>query len=143
MSLPNKEILMKTEVGLWIDHREAIVVTINKNAAELRRVLSNVERQLQRSGDSPLKGPYEAQEVPADSAQQRAFSEHLNVYYDALIASIRDADSIFIFGPGEAKIELKSRLEMHHLDGKITAIETMDKMTDGQIEMKVKEHFSA
>ena len=36
---------------------------------------------------------------------------HLNDYYDEVIAVIRDADAIQIFGPGEAKGELEKRLE--------------------------------
>jgi nucleotide-binding universal stress UspA family protein len=63
---------------------------------------------------------------------------YLNIYYDAVIACIRDAEAILIFGPGEAKGELKKRLERHKLDGRIVAIETVDKMTDRQIAAKVR-----
>jgi hypothetical protein len=45
-----------------------------------------------------------------------------------VIASIRDAESILIFGPGEAKGELKKRLEEDKLGGHIVSIETVDKM---------------
>jgi hypothetical protein len=38
----------------------------------------------------------------------RALKGHLNIYYDAVIASIRGAESIWIFGPGEAKGELEN-----------------------------------
>jgi len=65
--------------------------------------VSKVERQLRRSGDSPLKGAYEPSQVPADDRRQRALTGHLNVYYEAVIACLRDAESILIFGPGEAK----------------------------------------
>lgn len=58
-----------------------------------------------------------------------------------LIASIRDAESILIFGPGEAKGELKKRLEKNDLGRYIVGIETMDKMTDHQIAAKVRERF--
>ena len=57
------------------------------------------------------------------------------------IASIRDAESILIFGPGEAKGELKQRLETNNLGGRIVGIETVDKMTDRQIAAKVRQHF--
>jgi hypothetical protein len=66
---------------------------------------------------------------------------HLNSYYDEVISCIRDAESILIFGPGEAKGELKKRLEKDNLGGCIVGIETSDKMTDPQIVAKVRAHF--
>jgi hypothetical protein len=58
-----------------------------------------------------------------------------------VISHIRDADSILIFGPGEAKGELKKRLESKGLGGRIVAVETTDKMTERQIAAKVRAYF--
>jgi len=132
---------MRTKVGLWIDHRKAIIVTVTDKGEEIGLIVSKVEKQLRRSGDSPLKGPYEAQQVPADGSRQRAFTGHLNIYYQAVIASLRDAESILIFGPGEAKGELQERLEKCNLGGRIVSVETVDKMTDRQIAAKVRKRF--
>lgn len=132
---------MRTKVGLWIDHRKAIVVTVTDKGDETRLMISRVEKQLRRSGDSPLKGRYE-QQVVADDSQQRTFTGHLNSYYDAVVASIGGAESILIFGPGEAKGELKKRLQRKNLGGRIAVLETVDKMTDRQIAAKVRQHFA-
>ena len=133
---------MKTRVGLWIDHRKAIVVAVTDKGEEIRLIISKVEKQLRRSGDSPLKGRYESLHVPAEDSSQRAFEGHLNIYYDAVIAAVRGAEAILIFGPGEAKGELKKRLVRNKLGGHIVAVETVDRMTDHQIATKVREHFS-
>ena len=133
---------MRTKVGLWIDHRKAIVVTVTDKGEEIVLVISAVEKQRRRSGDSPLKGPYEQQQVPADDRRQRTFTGHLTVYYDAVIACIGDAESILIFGPGEAKGELTKRLKRSDLGGRIAGVETVDKMTDRQIAAKVRRHFA-
>ena len=132
---------MNAHIGVWIDHRKATVVAITNEGDEIGLVISNVEKQLRRSGDSPLRGSFEPRQVPADDSRQRAFTGHLNIYYDAVIASIREAESILIFGPGEAKGELKERLEQHKLGGRIAAIETADKMTDRQTAAKVRAYF--
>ena len=132
---------MRTKVGLWIDHRKAVVVACTDKGEEIGLIISKVEKQLRRSGDSPLKGPYESQKVPADDSRQRTFTGHLKIYYDAVIASIRDAESILIFGPGEAKDELKQSLERNNLGGRIVGIEIVDKMTDRQIAAKVRKYF--
>jgi len=132
---------MNAHMGVWIDHRKAIVVAIAENEEVATLVISNVERQLRRAGDSPLKGSYETRRVPADDSRQRAFTAHLNIYYDAVIACLQKAEWISIFGPGEAKGELKVRLEKHKLGGRIAAIEAADKMTDRQVAAKVHEFF--
>ncbi len=133
---------MKTKVGLWIDHRKAIVVAVTDEGEETRLIISTVEKNLSRSGDSPLEGPHERQQVPADDSRQRTFTAHLNIYYDAVVACVRDAEAILIFGPGEAKGELKKRLKKSDLDGRIVGIETVDKMTDHQVAAKVRQHFA-
>jgi len=132
---------MKTRVGLWIDHRKAIVVAVTDKGEETGLVISKAEKQLRRSGDSPLKGSYESSQVPASDRRQRALTGHLNIYYDAVIASIGDAESILIFGPGDAKGELKKRLKRINLGGRIVGIETVDNMTDRQIAAKVRQYF--
>jgi len=71
----------------------------------------------------------------------RTFTGNLNIYYDAVIVCIRDAESFMIFGPGDAKGELKTRLERNNLGERIEDIETVDKMTDRQIAAKVRQHF--
>lgn len=59
-----------------------------------------------------------------------------------LIANIRGAESILIFGPGEAKGELKKRLKRINLAGRIVGVETVDKKTNRQIVVKVRKHFA-
>jgi hypothetical protein len=132
---------MKGEVGLWIDHRKALIVMVTASGEEVEEITSDVEKQLRRGGDSPLKGPHESQNVPADDSRERSFTGHLDSYYDAVIASIRDAESIYILGPGEAKGELKKRMEGAHLGGRIIGVDTVDSMTDRQVIAKVRERF--
>jgi hypothetical protein len=133
---------MKTRVGLWIDHKQAIVVAVTDKGEEIGLIVSKAEKQHRHSGDPHLKGPYEPQQVAADDIRQRVVTGHLNRYYDAVIAGIGDAESILIFGPGEAKGELKQRLERNNMGGRIAAVEAVDKMTNRQIAAKVRKHFA-
>jgi CO dehydrogenase/acetyl-CoA synthase epsilon subunit len=89
-----------------------------------------------------MEGHFEPQKVRADDSRQRAFTRELDIYYDAVIACLRDAESILILGPGEAKDELRKRLEKNKLGGRIEGVGTADKMTDRQIELKVREFFA-
>jgi hypothetical protein len=132
---------MSKRLGVWIDHRKAVVVTMTEANAVVKEILSEVEKQPRRSGDSPLNGSYEAVQVPADDRLQSVLTAHLNIYYDAVIDCFGDTESIFIFGPGEAKNELEQRLEGKHLGRYIVGVETADRMTNPQIAAKVRQQF--
>ena len=136
---------MKKGVGLWIDHRKAVIVIVTDKGEEIKLIISRVEKQLGRSGGLRSTTAYEAQQVPADDKREREFMGHLiiyyDIYYDAVISCIRDAESILIFGPGEAKGELKKRIARSNLRGRIVNFETADKMTDRQIAAKVRKYF--
>jgi hypothetical protein len=132
---------MNDRVGVWIDHRQSVVVTLTANGEHIAHIVSNVEKHLERGGDSPLKGPYEARQVPADDSRQRALTGELNIYYDTVITALGSCESCFLFGPGEAKEELHKRLTKAKLGSRVLAVETADKMTDPQIIAKVRAHF--
>ena len=127
---------MKRKVGLWIDHRKTVVVIVTDEGEETRLVESNMEKHIRFASGS-------SQDGSAESTRDRQFASHLGGYYDKVIACIRDAESILIFGPGEAKGELEKRLENKELGGRIVGIETVDKMTDRQIAARVRQHFPA
>ena len=126
---------MKKEIGLWIDHRKAIIVIITEEGEEIKKIASNMEKHVRFTNGNG------SEEGSSEDVRDRQFGNHLNSYYDEVIAVIRGADSIQIFGPGEAKGELEKRLEREGLKSHILAIETVDKMTDRQISAKVREQF--
>jgi hypothetical protein len=132
---------MSIRSGVWIDHRKAMIVALGPDGEHTTLIASNVEKHGERGGDSPLKGSYEAGQVPADDSRQRAFTGELNVYYDAVIAALGKFERVLLFGPGEAKGEPKKRLVKMKLGERIVAVETDDKMTDHQIVAKVRAYF--
>jgi len=124
---------MRNEVGVWIDHKKAIIATLAGRSERVRQITSQVERRVRYSGAAQMDS--------AEDQRDRRFTGRLNAYYDEVVACIRDADSILILGPGEAKIELKERLGRELLGGRIVGIETVDKMTNPQVAAAVRQHF--
>ncbi len=132
---------MKKEVGLWIDHRKSVIVTIENEVEVTREIRSNMEKHIRFADDTNSKTNGDLKGSSAEDIRDRAFGDHLDSYYEGVISLIRGADSILIFGPGEAKVELENRLKHDDLGGRIVGIETADKMTDNQISAKVRDHF--
>ena len=119
---------MKKNVGLWIDHKKTVIVFLTDKDEEIKLIVSNTENH-------PHSG------VRADDVRQSILSEYLKRYYDEVISAISSAESILIFGPGEAKGELKKRLESKNYGEKIVNVETSDEMTNQQIAAKVRNYF--
>ena len=128
---------MKKEVGLWIDHRQAVIVTLVDRVEDIKRITSDIEAQAQHSD----AGSHDDTTEIRRDRQDRRFDDRLSKYYDEVIACLRDADSILIFGPGEAKSELQERLEGQTLGERIGDFQTADNMTEGQVAAKVRQHF--
>ena len=133
---------MNSKIGVWVDHREAIVVKLSDSGEETMHVQSGAESQLRRSSDHPT-GNFESMQVPSDDTRERKFTAELNTFYDEVISQLQHAAAILIIGPGEAKKELKNRMGTKHPFAGSIVVETADSMTKAQVVAKVRKHFQS
>ena len=115
---------MKQQAGIWIDHKEAFVVFADEGAQ-----------------DEHVRFHGSSGDASADDQRDRQFAAHLGTYYDEVIAHVHGSESIFLFGPGEAKGELEKRLTGKGLGKRVVGVEAADKMTSHQITARVREHY--
>jgi stalled ribosome rescue protein Dom34 len=141
MSRVNKEHTMTTKAGVWIDHRKAVIVVVSKEGETTRQVESNVAGHVRYSGGAHAGESRESRPGTAEDTRERHFEGQLDKYYDEVITCMRTAKAILIMGPGEAKGELKARLEHGGFGARIVGVETVDKMTDLQITAAVRARF--
>jgi hypothetical protein len=132
---------MANHIGIWIDRKQAVMVTLNEKGEQIRRLVSGAEKHVQVQAKVRSKKPNGTQPLPAEARKDRQFVEKLNQYYGAVITGLRDAASVFIFGPGEAKTELERRIVHEKVRLPIAAVEPADKMTERQIVAKVRKYF--
>jgi hypothetical protein len=133
---------MTKNIGLWIDHETTFIVIISNGDQKIKKIESEVESHIKTLGGSRTASPYGPQDVATERKLERKRKQHLHQYYQNIIGAIKDADRIFIFGPGTAKLELEKEIKKSKkLAAKITGIEPADKMTEGQICAKVKKFF--
>lgn len=132
---------MKKEVGLWIDHRKAVIVTIDDEGIAIKDIKSNVDKHVRFSSGTHSKTQDNLKGSTAEDMRDRQYDNQLGGYYEGIISIIREADSIWIIGPGEAKVELESRLRHDGMGGRILGVETVDKMTNQQIAAKVRDRY--
>lgn len=125
---------MNKRVGLWLDRNKAVIVTIANKTEGRRIITSDMEHYILYSTAVPGDGS------PED-LRDRRFWNHLGEYYDKIVAHIRGAEQIQIFGPGVAKYELEKQLEKEGMAIHIVSIEEAEKMSDLQIGIKVQKRF--
>ena len=124
---------MSHKVGIWIDHKKAVVVSATASGVTAKTLESEV-------------GPHTRYSGPQDGGGEKKYEDRhdqqLDRYYDAVINRLGQPEALLIFGPGEAKLQLKERLNRSKaLFDRIVGIETTDKLTDPQIVAKVKAHY--
>ena len=133
---------MKQKAGLWIDHRKAFIVNIYDTKVEKLTLESTVEKQRGRINGIRSLAPFEDQMVLADDTQEKIFKDHIKKYYNLVCSKIRNAESLLIFGPGEAKIELRKFIDNNFRPKKEIQIAAADRMTEHQITAMVLRHFN-
>ena len=104
-------------VVLWISHKQATIVSITGGVEQILHVESKPNTRVEGRRGRPL-------------------SDH----YRNVIHAILDAQSIFIFGPARAKMELKSELlRAGALSQRVVGTEVADTMTENQLVEKARE----
>ena len=134
---------MEKQIGLWIDHKKAVIVILEDGREEVRQIQSNLERHSRFHGGARTKAAYSPQFFTAETQVDRRFSEHLNKYYKQVISAIEDARSLLVFGAGEAKYELEKRLKSGKGHLRRIHVESADKLTERQIAARVRRYFKS
>ncbi|MEQ1922923.1 MAG: hypothetical protein ABL952_10495 [Pyrinomonadaceae bacterium] len=121
---------MKT-VGLWIDLQKAVIVSATEQVVDVEFVNSYIDSR---------RWQLDVWELPA-AIRQRMSEEQLGRFYEKVSECVIGSRSILIFGPGEAKCELRRRLGTDCYTGTIIGFESAGKMTNAQIVNKVQRRF--
>ena len=122
---------MSHKVGIWIDHRKAVVVLASSDLVTAKTVESDVgpharysERAADPTPDSPQTGRGEKKYAERNR-------QSLDRYYDDAISQMGQPEALLIFGPGEAKLQLRERVSSSKVLPELAVeIESTDKLTD-------------
>jgi stalled ribosome rescue protein Dom34 len=130
---------MDRNIGLWIDHKQAFVISDQDGIVEV--IPSQIEPPAHYSGGTQLGGKLN-QKSDTEFRKSDRFRLQLKKYYQQVISALRDANSILIMGPGEAKIEFeKAIMKYKGLQNRVLKVETADKMTKNQMVAYVRKFY--
>ena len=123
---------MPRRVAIWIDHREAILITLNgAQVIDEEEVFSEA-------------GPH----THGGGWSQHRFESHrheiLKHYYEEVIGHLGPVDEILILGPGQAKNEVHHTIDHHKgLRGKVVAIRSAPRLTEQELIGEAEQFFDA
>ena len=135
--------MRKINTGIWLDFKEAYILTIDENwQTEIQHLMSEVEHHAVKGG-TRSKTPWGPQYSPRDrhTLEQDKHSEQQ--YFGEIISLIDpETESIVIFGPAEAKIGLKKAVEaLQHYKPQLLAVLPSDYMTTNEIRALMIDFF--
>jgi ABC-type phosphate transport system auxiliary subunit len=71
---------------------------------------------------------------------EEKWRQHWGEHYRKMIRALQDAQETFIFGPAQAKMELKSEiLKIEKLSHRVEGTETADTMTENELVERARE----
>ena len=136
--------MLKIKIGVWLDKRKAIIVTLYNGEVSLNTILSNVEHFHVHGGSGTrLKGG--PQDVVQDSKYLEREKHQLKKYFNNIILEIEKANAIVIFGPAEMGVKLQKEINQRdkNIKEKIIDVVKTDKMTKNQVKAWVKAFFKS
>jgi stalled ribosome rescue protein Dom34 len=132
---------MDRNVGLWIDHKQAYLIWYKEGRVDV--ILSNIEPPEHFSGGTQLGGKLN-QKGDMELRHNDRYRLMLTKFYKQVIAALQDAGSIFIMGPGEAKVEFEKVLKRQKaMQKRLLKVETADKMTKNQMLAHVRKFYKS
>jgi len=128
--MSNHKHINNRQIAIWVDHQEAFLAKFQ-------------DEQLTREKEFNSK-------IGSDT-HGRGWSRHhfdahyheqLKHFYDEIVEHLGSVDEILILGPGQAKHELRSRIEHHKgLHGKVLDLKTTDKLSEEQFIREAEKYF--
>ena len=132
---------MDRNVGLWIDHKQAYLIWNEEGKVEV--ISSRIEPPAHYSGGTQLGGKLN-QKADTETRRSDRFRLQIKKYYQQVMTALKDASSILIMGPGEAKIELQKTIQKRKdLQKRLLKVETADKMTKNQMIAYVRKFYKS
>lgn len=136
---------MEKQVGIWIDSKKAIIVTLDGQKEEkITEIDSEVENSVYHNKEGD-KGTFSgSHHSDSETKFDNRKKEQIDYFLKSVLFYVKGSDYLYLFGPGETKIKLEKKIRDDKSLEKINlkAVETSDSMTLNEIVAQVKEFYN-
>ena len=127
--------------GIWIDREHATAVLVSADSSELDTFQAGVSKTFPQTKESRNEHEHSRNDFIAEDRLERKQAHARIEMYDSILRYVAKAETLFIFGPGEAKKEFQKHIASSGDRKHVVEIESSDKVTNPQLIAKVREHF--
>ena len=130
------------KVGIWIDQKEADLITLTSNAIHTKTIYSDIESRIRIEGETKQFGRFGDQFLVDEKGKQNRVKEYTQRYLLRVVKELSKADEILLFGPAQMKMKMeKIILSMPELASKLKDTQTSENMTHNQKLAYVKDFY--
>ena len=136
---------MKKKTGIWVDHKKAIIVSLNGEKENVIEIESNIENAVYHDKEGN-KGTFSgSHHGNSETKFEERKKNQLNDFLKEVIAKIKETDELYVFGPAETKTKLEQKIysEKSFDISKLKSVATADSnMSVNQIIAMVKKFYN-
>lgn len=132
---------LKSLKGIWLDSKQAVIVSFQNDEAKTEVVLSNID-DFHAIGGTRSKTPWGPMDTNPEKKYEERKKHQLRKYFDEVLKKVEGAKALYLFGPASTKNQLSESIaDRHQFRGCKVTVESADSMTEPQKIARVKEHF--
>lgn len=136
---------MEKKVGIWIDSKKAIIVTLDGQKEEkITEIDSEIENSVYHNKEGN-KGTFSgSHHGDSETKFDNRKKEQIDYFLKSVLFYVKGSDYLYLFGPAETKIKLEQKIREDKSLEKINlkAVETSDSMTLNEIVARVKDFYN-
>jgi hypothetical protein len=130
------------KIGIWIDQKEANLITLTKNAIYSKTIYSDIETRVRIEGEKKQFGRFGDQFLVDEKGKENRIKEYTQKYLLRVLKKLHSADEILLFGPAQTKFKLEKLISsIPELAIKQREIKTSENMTHNQKLAYVKDFY--
>lgn len=135
--------LPEKKAGIWLDQEKAFIIRVAGLAEPpMEKIESGVESVIRHKGEGKVSARFGQAFIDDQEKKQHRQKNQRQKYFKEIIEKIQDVDFVYLFGPSDARHELKNEIEkLRSWKGIIAANEPADRLTENEMKKKVINFF--
>jgi len=130
------------QVGVWIDQKEAHIITFSQGSVYSKTIYSDVDTRIRDEGEKKQFGRFGSQYLVDEKGVKNRIQEFTQRYLLSILKELKNADEIMLFGPAQTKGKLeKIILKDREVALKLKEVKVSNKMTHNQKIAYVKDFY--
>lgn len=130
------------KVGVWIDQKEANLITVTRKDVLSKTIYSDIETRVRVEGEKKQYGRFGDQFLVDEKGKKNRIKEYTQKYLQKVSKELASADEILLFGPAQTKFKLEKLIEDNpNLAVKLKETKTSENMTHNQKLAYVRDYY--